>query len=259
MKTEDRPRLQILAGVNGAGKSTLYDRVFDQRQPFVNPDLIARAIAPDNVNDPRVSLQAGREAVRQTNRLLADRHSFALETTLSSQQALKTLARAKAAGFHIELHYVGLINKEESIDRVAQRVKKGGHDIPRDALERRYDKSMNHLPAAMLLARHIELSDNSDEKHQLLYQRTGDKLLYQAEHLPEWADTAIRKYELARGMEKEIGKQGLDQEKAAWHGQKVHHRIFQSKRETILKLHEKMRRRQERHRKDTDHELGWEK
>lgn len=98
MKTEGAPRLQILAGVNGAGKSTLYEQVFDQRQPFVNPDVIAHAIAPDNVNDAKVSLQAGREAIRQTNRLLADRRSFALETTLSSQQALKILARAKETG-----------------------------------------------------------------------------------------------------------------------------------------------------------------
>ena len=118
---------------------------------------------------------------------------------------------------------------------------------------------MNHLPAAMLLAGHIELSDNSGEKHRLLYQRTGDRLLYQAENLPEWADTAIRKYELARGMEKEIGKQGLNEEKSTWLGRKVHDRIFLAKRERVLKLHEKMRRRQKRHQKSTDHELAWEK
>ncbi len=258
MKAEAAPRLQILAGVNGAGKSTLYDRVFDSRQPFVNPDVIARAIAPDKVNDPGVSLQAGREAIRQTEKLLADRRSFALETTLSSQQALKTLARAKERGFHVELHYVGLSDKEQSVERVAQRVKKGGHDIPREALERRYDKSMNHLPAAMLMAEHIELTDNSGEKHILLYQRVGDRLIYQAENLPEWADTAIKKYELAKGMEKEIDRQGLTDEKASWLGRKVSDKIFPAKRKTILEMHEKMRRR-EREKNDKDRGIDQER
>ncbi|MGY0399107.1 MAG: hypothetical protein ACWIPH_04055 [Ostreibacterium sp.] len=38
----------------------------DKSIKFINPDNIARKIAPNHVNDTKVSFQAGREAIKQT-------------------------------------------------------------------------------------------------------------------------------------------------------------------------------------------------
>lgn len=191
----NRPKLQVLAGVNGAGKSTLHNEVFDKNIPFINPDVIARRISPDNFNDLSISREAGREAILQTKEHLSQKLSFSLETTLSGQQPLKVMRQAREMGFIVELHFVGLADKEQSIDRVAHRVELGGHNIPRDILERRYDKSMDNLSKAMLLSDNISIYDNSGKNRRLIFEQVNGMILHRLDKMPEWADKAINRYE----------------------------------------------------------------
>lgn len=45
----------------------------------------------------------------------------------------------------VKLIYLALLDVEMSKQRVAKRVLEGGHDIPQDALERRFSRSLNNL------------------------------------------------------------------------------------------------------------------
>ena len=195
MNDLEKASLHILAGVNGAGKTTLYGEVADTNSIFINPDEIAKQIAPDDVNNPRVSVKAGRLALQQIDATLKNRQSFVYETTLSSHQALNLFQQAKNHGYSVVLHYVGLDDRELSADRVAMRVQSGGHDIPREALMRRYDKSMDNLPKAMLLSDAIFIYNNSHQQRELLCRIIHHKIAYQSPSLPEWADTALKKYQ----------------------------------------------------------------
>ncbi|MDO5091209.1 MAG: zeta toxin family protein [Cardiobacteriaceae bacterium] len=187
--------LLILAGVNGAGKSTLFEEAFTRNIPFINVDSIARQIAPERLNDPRISIRAGRQALVQMQEMLLRKQSFAFETTLSSKQSLAMLQQAKAQGYLVELHYIGLADCELSIERVAQRVAAGGHDIPRETILRRYDKSLNQLPIAMRFADIINLYDNSGKERILLYESHRQDITHHVSVQPSWVQDALKKFE----------------------------------------------------------------
>lgn len=187
--------LLILAGVNGAGKSTLFEEAFTRNIAFINVDSIARQIAPEHIDDPKISMRAGRQALIQIRNMLARQQSFAFETTLSSKQSLHTLQKAKAQNYLVELHYIGLADCELSIERVAQRVAAGGHDIPQATILRRYDKSLKNLPLAMRLADIINLYDNSGKERILLYEKNRQTITHHVPVQPIWVQQALANFE----------------------------------------------------------------
>ena len=74
---------------------------------------------------------------------------FTQETTLSGQRVLNTVKIAIEKGYYIRLYYVGLNTVEESISRIDNRVKKGGHDIPYSDVMRRFEKRFQDLVAIL--------------------------------------------------------------------------------------------------------------
>ena len=54
---------------------------------------------------------------------------------------------AKEAGYEVTLIFIGVETVETSKDRVRTRVEDGGHDIPEDVQERRFEKSFQNAPA----------------------------------------------------------------------------------------------------------------
>lgn len=84
-------------------------------------------------------IQAGRAALVKIHEMIDTRQSFIFETTLSSNQSLRMMRAAKAAGFKVGLYYVALDSVETNVERVRQRVLKGGHDIPEENIRRRHD------------------------------------------------------------------------------------------------------------------------
>ena len=55
------------------------------------------------------------------------------------------LGRAHKVGFEIELIYLALPNTNVAVERVAARVKQGGHDIPAIDIKRRFHRSLRNL------------------------------------------------------------------------------------------------------------------
>ena len=96
-----KPQLWIIAGPNGSGKSTLVERFQGRltKVPIINPDNIARDLNPNLKTDlSSVSAQAGRMALKQQKKFLADKKSFAIETTLTGKRELRLMAQAKEQG-----------------------------------------------------------------------------------------------------------------------------------------------------------------
>ena len=65
-----------------------------------------------------------------------------MESTLSGKSQAKWIEEAKLEGFSIELHYLWLPSAEESLRRVQQRVREGGHDVPETDIRRRFPRSI---------------------------------------------------------------------------------------------------------------------
>lgn len=186
---KDRPQLWVFAGPNGAGKSTLAERFMKDRLPIVNPDVIARDL-PRKPDGRLAEAEAGRQAIEQRSAYIAAGQSFAFETTLSGASELRAMQAALNAGYKVNLVFVGLDATVLSQGRVGERVAKGGHDVPADAIERRYRRAMEALPKAAVLAERVILFDNSGSSHKLVLVYEDGQARHHAS-LPGWAARAL--------------------------------------------------------------------
>ncbi len=139
------PDLYIMGGPNGAGKTTTALRVFPRLgvTHFVNADLIAQGLSPLNVES--AARAAGRIMLEEMEARLAASDDFALETTLASRTLAPFVKRCKGAGHRFILIYVWLGSADLAVQRVARRVKSGGHNIPEDTIRRRYERGRSNF------------------------------------------------------------------------------------------------------------------
>ena len=146
MQFEMDKMLYIIGGCNGAGKTTasytVLPDILDCRE-FVNADEIARGLSPFNPAD--VAIEAGRLMLKRIEELLAREESFSIETTLATRSYVNLVHRAHDKGYRVTLLFFWLNSPELAIQRVAERVSKGGHDIPEDIIRRRYVSGIQNL------------------------------------------------------------------------------------------------------------------
>ena len=139
-------KLYIISGCNGAGKTTasvtILPEIFECKE-FVNADEIAKGLSP--FNPESVAIQAGKLMLERINYLLTQNDSFAIETTLSTKSYQNLVLQAHKKGLYVQLLYFWLPSPEFATARVAQRVKEGGHNIPKDVIYRRYYAGIKNL------------------------------------------------------------------------------------------------------------------
>ena len=131
--------LYIISGPNGAGKTTASYTLLPEIlrcKEFVNADEIARGLSP--FNPESVTIEAGRLMLKRINELLQRNVSFSIETTLSTRSYFRLVEKAHSQGYDVTLLYFWLKSPQQAIERVAERVAKGGHNIPNDTIIRRY-------------------------------------------------------------------------------------------------------------------------
>jgi len=140
------PTCWIIAGHNGAGKTTFALEYLPQVvhcDYFINADLIAAGLSP--LAPERELIAASRIFLSEIAACIQKKHDFAFETTLSGRSYLKLIDRLRTNGWHVELIYLALPSIEMSKARVAERVAHGGHNIPSEAIERRFARSLRNL------------------------------------------------------------------------------------------------------------------
>lgn len=64
--------------------------------------------------------------------------SFAFETTLAGQGYLRHIEQWRSQGYRVSLYFLSLPNAKIAIERVAQRVRQGGHEIAEPIIRRRF-------------------------------------------------------------------------------------------------------------------------
>lgn len=103
----------------------------------------SRGLSP--FNPESVSIEAGRLMLRRINELIKKDESFSIETTLATRSYFRLVEQAHKEGFYVTLLFFWLESPELAVRRVAERVSKGGHDIPTDVILRRYDEGIRNL------------------------------------------------------------------------------------------------------------------
>ena len=138
--------LYIIAGCNGAGKTTASRTILPKSllvKEFVNADEIAKGLSP--FNPEGVAIEAGRLMLERIKYLLSKGESFSIETTLATRSYVKLVREASRSGYMVHLIYFWLNSPQLAVERVAERVSEGGHNIPYDVILRRYAKGVDNL------------------------------------------------------------------------------------------------------------------
>jgi predicted ABC-type ATPase len=175
----DEKNLYIIAGCNGAGKTTasftILPEILDCKE-FVNADEIARGLSP--FQPEKVSIEAGRIMLNRITELVLQNETFAFETTLSTKSFKNRILEAKVKNYNITLLFFWLKNPELAKERVKTRVLEGGHNIPKDIIERRYYKGIKNLFEIYLsIVDHALIFDNSQGKHDLIAEMSSSEEL----------------------------------------------------------------------------------
>jgi predicted ABC-type ATPase len=159
--------LYLIAGANGCGKTTFANELLRKEKVFfLNADEI-------KARKKLSSVQAGKEYFRELARVVNSGKSVALETTLSGKNHRRILKNFLSAGYEARLFYVFLDSAESCINRVALRVAKGGHDVPRDDIIRRYGRSLNEFSEVLKKMNSWVLVYNGTARYEVVAKGKG--------------------------------------------------------------------------------------
>ena len=198
MNTEGRkPVLIVIAGPNGSGKTSVTSKILQHEwmedSVYINPDIVAQ----ERFGDWN-SMEAIKKAVvyceEWREKCLAERKSLIFETVLSAKDKIDYIERAQKAGFFVRLFFVCTKSPAINSSRIAQRVMKGGHDVPITKVISRYQKSILNCKYIATKVDRTYLYDNSvDDAEQQLLIRLSDGIIVKryVEQLPEWAKQIV--------------------------------------------------------------------
>ena len=155
----------IIGGVNGCGKSSLTGALKAERSDL---GTVLDGDRPSTIDE---CLEKG--------------ISFTQETTLSGTRTERTIRRAKDLGYTIRLYYIGLDTVEESLGRIRNRVAKGGHNILREDVERRFSTRFADVLRVLPYCDEARFFDNDNGFVEVAEYRNGE-LFPRVANPPRW-------------------------------------------------------------------------
>lgn len=170
------PEAIVIGGANGAGKSTFARYVLPVEMPFLNADEIAKTLPIDFAGNRE--RESGRQLLGRMDDLAAASRSFAVETTLSGRSLAPRLRALQEGGYAVVLIFVWGPSPELSVERVAGRVRSGGHDIPESTIHRRHAAGLYNLVHTYLPIAdswHIFSNFDTNAPYVVACQRAGQQ------------------------------------------------------------------------------------
>ena len=171
----------IIGGVNGVGKSSftgvLKERCTDLGT-IIDVDKITAELGGN-------ALAGGKAALQKINDCISKGVSFTQETTLSGRRTEATAKKAVEKGYRVRMYYIGLDSAAESVARIANRVRRGGHDIPTSDVERRFAGRWEAVAKVLPYCDEAEFYDN-DNGFQLVAEYRNGELRTVGNLVPDW-------------------------------------------------------------------------
>lgn len=188
--------ITVIAGVNGAGKSSIIGSAIRHHGGhYFNPDEVAREIMnTDKCNLAEANSKAWKRGYEMLCEAVRDDLDYVFETTLGGNSVPEQLRRACESGISVRILYCGLESPELHIQRVAERVINGGHDIPEEKIRQRWTNSIYNLGTMIPKCDQIKIYDNSTHLED---GKPSPKLLFSMSNrnfkttphkeIPDWA------------------------------------------------------------------------
>ena len=175
---KESPSVVVLAGPNGAGKSTIARKLFPSAlniDHYVNADAIAHGLSA--FRSESMALKAGRIMLEHIQDLGSQRVSFGFETTLATKSFAPSIKELKKTGYGFHLFFLWLPSPQMAMDRVKERVARGGHNIPADTIVRRYQRGLdNFFRLYRPLANFWKVFNNANPKKPKQIAEGDDKI-----------------------------------------------------------------------------------
>ena len=83
--------------------------------------------------------------MEQIRLLASKRRDFGFETTLAGVTYTSLLRKLRTQGYRVHLFFLWIPTVEMALARIADRVRRGGHDILESVIRRRFHKGIGHL------------------------------------------------------------------------------------------------------------------
>lgn len=177
----------IVAGVNGAGKSSLTGVLRTEMTNLGKIVDVDKMIVKCGGN----IIEGGKKSIELIDECLEKEICFTQETTLSEHRILNTVKSAIEKGYYIRLYYVGLNSVEESLVRIENRVKKGGHNIPDSDVKRRFSKRFEDLTAILEYCDEATFYDNENGFVAVAEYKNGE-ILQIGNLKPKWLEELVK-------------------------------------------------------------------
>lgn len=199
--------LRLIAGPNGSGKTTLTDELRHTYDvplgQYTNPDDIEKSLVGIIEDDLKRSKIAQKISKDQREKWLLECISHSYESVMSHESHLEYIQKANELGFKTYLYYVCINDPEINTERVNERVISGGHNVPKEKIISRYNRSLKQLFEMASLCRRVYFFDNTDllvpfaEVNSNGYLDIKEKLYYQVE--PYWfREHVLKKWEKSK-------------------------------------------------------------
>lgn len=207
------PQLLFVAGPNGAGKSTFSKKLSNPGAFIFDPDKVLARIEAQLPGMPQKKLYHAMslEFFKNANESLWRKQDFTLETNFRDENLMEVLARFKQYGYSANMAYLVLSNIKESVSRVNQRVKNGGHYVDHKNIEQNYDLGLKYLERFADSFDNLEIIDASGNDFQLrsvlsIQQKT---LIHLSADLPLSVEDTIKRIAIrfkSRGLDEDEGR-----------------------------------------------------
>ena len=127
-------------------------------------------------------------------KLLESRKSFTFETVMSSYDKVELLDLAQKLGYRTYLYFVATSDPLINISRVKNRVKFGGHSVPREKIIKRYYRSLDNLNSAIKYTNRTYIFDNTNHIKTWVAEITdAQEIEIKTDKIPLWFDKYILK------------------------------------------------------------------
>jgi len=185
----NHPQLLFVAGPNGAGKSTFSKLLSEPDAIIFDVDkVIARIQAQSPDTTPKQVYQvATDEFFNQAEAAVRLRLNFTLETNFRDDHLANLVAQFKGFGYTTNIIYLTLDSIKQSVLRVNQRVKNGGHDVDLKNIQQNFDLGLEYLERYTDSFDNVEILDSAGiegELHSLLSIQNR-KLEYISNNVPD--------------------------------------------------------------------------
>lgn len=178
----------IIGGINGVGKSSFMG-VLKECGRDLGAIIDANKVTAEMGGN---ALEGGKAALRKINECIEKGVSFTQETTLSGRKTEATARQVAELGYRVRLYYIGLDTVEESLARIKNRVRRGGHNISDDDVQRRFAGRWAAVSKVLPYCDEAEFYDNDNGFIKVAQYRNGE-LLVVGNRCPKWLHS-LREY-----------------------------------------------------------------